>query len=117
MSRRDEHQLIEDMRLRIERIPGYTDGMDRQSFLVDFRTADAVVRNIEIIGEIAARLPAPFKERNPDVPWRQMAGLRNRIVHACFDVDLEIIWVIATREIPELKVRLTSLCQGQPETP
>jgi len=111
MSRRPARQLLADMLERIERIARYVAGFDRDAFLSDPKTADSVVRNLEVIGEAAGRLPAAFRERHQEVPWGRIVGLRNRVVHAYFDVDLELVWEIVRVELPELKARLLALPQ------
>ena len=82
MSKREPSVLLDDIRISIEKIQRYTAGLDEASFLADEKTIDAVVRNLEIIGEVAKQLPAEFKKRHPAIAWTQIAGLRNRIVHA-----------------------------------
>lgn len=109
MSRRPGHQLVADILDRIERIEHYIVGYDRVAFLADLKTSDSVVRNLEVIGEAANRLPATFRERCPEIPWARVVGLRNRIVHAYFDVDLELVWKIVQAELPSLKAQLRSL--------
>ncbi len=94
MPRRDADLLIADMLGAIRKIEQYTEGMDQEQFLQDEKTIDAVARNLEIVGEATRQLPEDFIARFPNVPWRQMAGLRNRIVHDYFGLDLEIIWQI-----------------------
>ena len=91
MPRRDADLLIEDIQTAIARIERYVSGLGRDQFLTDEKTIDAVVRNLEIIGEAVRWLPEEFKERHAAVPWTQIAGLRNRIVHDDFGLDLEII--------------------------
>jgi uncharacterized protein with HEPN domain len=106
MPKRDPDLLIEDMRAAIRKIERYTTGMDQEQFRQDEKTVDAVVRNLEILGEATRQLPEDFTTRHPGVPWRQMAGLRNRIVHDYFGLDLEIIWEVIRHDLPELQVRL-----------
>jgi uncharacterized protein with HEPN domain len=81
MSKREPGLLLDDIRTSISKIERYTAGLDEESFLADEKTIDAVVRNLEIIGEAAKQLQADFKARHRAVPWTQIAGLRNRIVH------------------------------------
>ena len=76
--------------------------MDESLFLADEKTIDAVVRNIEIIGEAAKQLPTEFKTRYSKVPWPQIAGLRNRIVHDYAGIDLKLVWNILQTAIPKL---------------
>lgn len=78
MPKRDADLLIEDMLGAIGRIERYTAGQDRESFLKDDKTIDAVVRNLEVLGEAARQLPEEFVTKHPEIPWRVIAGLRNR---------------------------------------
>jgi uncharacterized protein with HEPN domain len=109
MSERDPRLLLEDIAAAIEKILRYTDGLAVAGFKADDKTIDAVVRNLEIIGEAVRQIPSPFKDREGDVPWSQIAGLRNRIVHDYFGLDLEMIWYIVTTDLPELKDRITRI--------
>ena len=106
MPERDAGLLVADILAAIGKIDRYTLGITREAFLADEKTIDAVVRNLEIIGEAARRLPAEFAAAHPDISWRQIAGLRNRIVHEYFGLDLDIVWHIVEHDLPQLKVRL-----------
>ena len=88
MSRRPAALLVEDMLEAAEKINRYTRELSESLFLEDQRTADAVVRNLEIIGEAASRLPEEFKQQHAQIEWPKIVGLRHRIVHDYFDVDL-----------------------------
>jgi len=109
MPKRDADLLIEDMRLAIGRIERYTAGLNREAFLQDEKTIDAVVRNLEVLGEVARQMPSEFLSQHPEIPWLLIAGLRNRIVHDYFGLDLEIIWEIISHDIASLKVQLQNL--------
>ena len=109
MPKRDSVLLIEDIETAVSRIEKYTAGLSREHFLADEKTIDAVVRNLEIIGEASRQLPEEFRECHSTIPWHKMAGLRNRIVHDYFGVDLELIWQIVSVEIPSLKDSISSL--------
>ncbi len=115
MSRRPIRLLIEDMLERIERIERFVAGLDHKAFLGDEKTIDSVVRNLEVIGEAAGRLPQELRDRHPEIPWRQIVGLRNRIVHQYFDVDLQLVWEIVRVELVDLKRQLSALRTGQGE--
>lgn len=112
MSHRPVDLLMEDIIEAIEKIERYVAGFDHSSFLKDDKTSDAVVRNLEIIGEAASRLPESFTVQRPEIEWRKIIGLRNRIVHAYFGVDLDIIWQIVTKELPPLKQKLSAILNG-----
>jgi uncharacterized protein with HEPN domain len=109
MPKRDPEVLVEDMVTAIRKIERYTDGMNQEQFRQDEKTADAVVRNLEILGEAARQLPEDFVVRHPNVSWRQIAGLRNRIVHGYFGLDLEIIWQVIRHDLPQLQAQLEGL--------
>ncbi len=109
MPKRDPALSIEDMLGAIRKIERYMAGLEREGFLQDEKTIDSVVRNLEILGEAARQLPEGFTARYPNVPWRQIAGLRNRIVHNYFDLDLEIIWQVIYHDLPLLKTQLENL--------
>jgi uncharacterized protein with HEPN domain len=108
MSKRNHRILVEDVLLAIEKIGRFTAGMDQQTFLSDEKTIDAVARNLEIIGEAVRQLPDDFKNANPDIPWSQIGGMRNRIVHE-FGLDLEIIWQVIQHDLPALEARIRPL--------
>src|SRR5436190_3480242 len=94
MSKREPSVLLDDIRASIEKIQRYTAGLDEGSFLADEKTIDAVVRNLEIIGEAAKQLPAEFKNRHSAIRWAQIADLRNRIVHDYAGTHLKLVWNI-----------------------
>ena len=100
MSKRSIALLLEDMIEAIEKIRRFTDGYDLPSFLQDDKTKDAVVRNLEVIGEAANRIPQPFRDLSPTIPWKRIIGLRNRIVHEYFGIDPLIIWQIVQTDLP-----------------
>ncbi len=109
MPKRDPDLLLEDIRSSLERIERYTAGMDRERFLHDGKTIDAVVRNLEIVGEAVRRLPEAFIRQHSEISWRQIAGLRNRIVHDYFGLDLEIIWQVLQTALPDFKRELDAI--------
>ena len=109
MSKRDPLVLLEDIMLAIQKISRYTSQMDRDAFLSDDLVIDAVARNLEIIGEAARQLPEDFRRAHAQIPWTQIGGLRNRIVHDYFGLDLEIIWEIIQHDLPELEKQVRAL--------
>ncbi len=109
MPKRNAALLLEDIRSAIARVERYTSGLKREQFLADEKTIDAVVRNLEIIGEAVRWLSDDFKLRHAGIPWDQIAGLRNRIVHDYFGLDLEIIWQVLQTSLPELRQQLDKI--------
>ncbi len=80
--------------------------MDFDQFAIDFKTIDAVVRNLEIIGEAARQLPIEFTEENSQIPWYQIIGIRNRIIHEYFGVDLTIIWQVIKHDLNLFQIQI-----------
>jgi uncharacterized protein with HEPN domain len=93
----------------VRQVCGYLEGMSREAFLDDKRTQQAVILNIIILGEAATKLlkdHEPFLDRYPDVPWRSMKGMRNRIAHGYFDINLDVVWETAQTALPDLLQKL-----------
>ncbi len=103
MSKRGDKLYFEDIINSIEKIEKYVDGMNVEEFYNDFKTIDAVVRNLSIIGEAANNLSENIKIKNPDIPWNEVVGMRNKIIHEYFGVDEEILWKTIKDDLPELK--------------
>lgn len=78
-------------------------GVKKDFFLSNKEKQNAVVRSLEIIGEAAKNVPESFKSKSADIPWKEIAGTRDKIIHHYFGLDLDIIWDIATKDLPELK--------------
>ncbi len=98
----------------VRRILHYTiDGKD--TFLADTKTQDAVIRNIEIIGEAAKNLSPDLKAASADVPWKQIAGMRDTLIHRYFGVKLELVWAVVERDLPRFRVRVEELLRGLAE--
>jgi len=109
MPKRSPRLLLEDILTAIDKIERYVRGLDEPGFLDDDKTVDAVVRNLEIIGEASRQLPEAYRDAHADIPWHNMAGLRNRIVHDYIGIDLQMLWHIIQNEIPPLKSNIQSL--------
>jgi uncharacterized protein with HEPN domain len=92
MSRREPRLLLEDIIESIQKIKKYTAGLSKDAFLIDDKTVDAVIRNFEIIGEAANRIPDEIKDKFQLINWHQIIGFRNRIVHDYMGIDYEIVW-------------------------
>jgi len=101
MKGRSAKTWLEDLKSAMDRIRRYTKDLTYDEFIEDEKTVDAVLRNLEVIGEAAKNVPEELKDRFPDVEWRRMVGLRNIITHEYFGVDMNIIWQAATRNVPE----------------
>ncbi len=106
---RDFEVFLQDILEAIEKILSYTIGMSFESFASDSKTFDAVVRNLEIIGEAAKMLPASLRSSAPGVPWRKFAGLRDVLIHQYFGVNSEIIWDVLQNHLPTLRNEVQAL--------
>jgi uncharacterized protein with HEPN domain len=94
---------LNDILESIEDIKEFTSGMSYDDFIKDKKTAKAVVRSLEIIGEAAKKIPEPLKEANTDVPWHEIVGMRNKISHEYFGIDLEIVWQSTQEDLHPLE--------------
>lgn len=106
MSRRDWALYVADMKEGCDKISHYVSGMSFDDFCADTRTVDAVVRNLEIIGEASMRIPEETKILRPQIDWSAIRGLRNRIVHEYFGLSLSVIWAIVQTDLPILAEQL-----------
>jgi uncharacterized protein with HEPN domain len=109
MSKRDPILLVGDILDSAEKILEYTDGFTLEEFIEDSKTVDAVIRNFEIIGEAANRLPDSFKEKYTEIDWFRIRGFRNRIVHEYFGIDYSIVWIIKDSYLPLMMAQLKPL--------
>ena len=103
---RDYKVYLEDILEAIRRIREYTAGTSRAALERDTRTTDAVLRNLEIVGEAVKGLPASLREAESGVEWRKIAGLRDVLAHAYFDVDLDIVWDVLESKLPALEIEV-----------
>jgi uncharacterized protein with HEPN domain len=106
---RDWKFRLEDMVESIDLIEEYVKNMDRNSWSQDRKTIDAVIRNLEVIGEAAKHLPAELQERYPDIPWFHIQGMRNLLIHEYFGVDTDILWQTIEKDLPSLKSRILEI--------
>ena len=99
---KDDGVYLLHIRDAIDRIFTYTsDGRDQ--FAADTKTQDAVVRNLEVIGEAVKALTSTLHAEHPHVPWRRIAGMRDRLIHQYFGIDLALVWDVVERDLPELR--------------
>ena len=108
MSGRSDADLVGDMREAMQRIMAYTDGMDFAAFLDNTQVQDAVVRNLQIIGEAVKRLSVDFRKQHAQIEWKKIAGLRDKVIHEYFGVNWDIVWDVVHKRIPELKAQLST---------
>ncbi len=109
MTSRSPVLYLSEIIASMEKIGRYTSGLTYDEFIHNDQTVDAVERNIEKIGEAAAAIPDEIRNRYPEVPWKSIVGLRNKVIHHYFAVDHEVVWQIATKNIPATKEMIAGI--------
>jgi len=108
MTARSPTLYLSEILVSMEKIERYISGISYEEFILREQTVDAVERNIEKIGEAAA-IPDEVRDRHPEVPWKTIVGLRNKVIHHYFAVDHEVIWQIVTKNIPATKGKIAEI--------
>lgn len=93
---------LDDMLEFARKAMAYTQGLNQEQFVQDTLTYDATLRNLELIGEAATKVPNWVQENHPEIPWRKMIATRNRLIHAYLGIDNDIVWSIVCDDLPEL---------------
>ena len=106
---RDAGVLLADIEDAATKILAYATGHSRQTVFLDVMRFDAILHNLHVIGEAVKRLPAAVKDQRSDIPWREIAGMRDVIAHAYFALDLDLIWDSMQRDLPELVAAVQAL--------
>jgi hypothetical protein len=105
---RDERLYLADISGAIDRILRYT-ASGREAFFRDPMTQDAVLRNLEVVGEAVKGVGEGIRAAHPQVPWKKIAGMRDRVIHGYFQVDLDIVWEVVEKELPTLRQQLAAI--------
>ena len=103
--------FLADIRDAASKARTFAAGMSYEEFLGDAKTVFAVVRALEIVGEAAKRIPPEIRQKAPDIPWRAMAGIRDKLIHDYVSVDPEIVWRTVGEDLPGLEVQISRLLQ------
>lgn len=109
---KDVHVLLEDALERIQTIEEYTSGMNGRLFEEDRKTQDAVIRNLEVIGEIVKRVPDDFRVEHAHIPWKKIAGMRDKLIHDYLGVDIDAVWLVIEDSLPELKDDISEIIRN-----
>jgi len=108
---REYVDYLKDILDAIEKAEQFTEGMDFERFSFDYKTRFAVIRALEIIGEASKEIPESIKRQNPDLPWREIAGIRDILIHEYFGLSLQIIWKTLKEDFPKLKPIISTMLE------
>ena len=112
MSKRKPDVYLQDILESIEHIQRFLDGVLEEEFYENIEKQDAVLRRLEIIGEAVKHLPHEIRDNYPDIPWRQIAGMRDIIIHEYFGITLEMVWIVVTEDILDLKTKVEEIIES-----
>ena len=113
MSKRKTAIYLQDILESIEYIQNFLDGVSEEEFYQNVEKQDAVLRRLEIIGEAVKHLPQRIRDLHQDVPWRQIAGMRDIIIHEYFGITLNMVWIVSTIDIPSLKSKIEEILKSE----
>lgn len=107
--RREVRDYLADILQAIGDIRSYTGGLTVDAFREDRKTQQAVIRCLEVVGEATKKIPFPLRELHPDTPWQEIAGMRDKLIHEYFGVDLDIVWETAREDLAPFEAAVRSL--------
>jgi len=114
MSKRKPDVYLQDILESIQQIEEYLDNVNENEFYRNPEKQDAVLRRLEIMGEAVKHISEEIRDKYDDVPWRRIAGMRDIIIHEYFGITLSMVWVVAKRDLPNLKSRIEKIIKDNP---
>ncbi|MCX6822164.1 MAG: DUF86 domain-containing protein [Candidatus Aenigmarchaeota archaeon] len=114
--KKDTSVFIKHILESIERIEEYVKEISEKQFFEETQVQDAIIRRIEIIGEATKNLPNGFRKKHSEVPWNEITGARDKLIHGYFGVDLDLTWDIVKKDLPELKKKVEKILKEIEET-
>ena len=114
--RRDQ-DYVYDIWEAMDRILSYTSGLDYGQFMKDKKTQDAVLRNLQVMGEATKKLSRQLRDAYPTIPWREIAGMRDKVVHEYFGINYDIVWTVISRDIPQVFPHVERIHRQEGECP
>ena len=109
--KRTYRDYILDILTSIQEIEEFVEGMNFEDFVEDRKTVNAVIRSLEVMGEAVKKIPSEIREKYQEIPWKYIAGMRDKLIHEYHGVDLEIVWEVVEKEIPPLKPKFEKILE------
>lgn len=113
MTKRFYKDYLEDMINSIDEVFEFTEDLTYDSFYRDKKTVNAVVRSLEVLGEAGKKIPESIRRKDKDIPWKQICGMRDKLIHDYFGIDFEMIWKLIEEELLALKGKLLKIKDNQ----
>jgi len=111
--KRDYELYLKDILGCIESIERFVEGMNFNEFVEDDKTRSAVIQKFEIIGEATKQIPDEMRQKHPQIPWKEMAGMRDRLIHFYFGVDYKLVWRTIKKRIPQITPLIKKILESE----
>jgi uncharacterized protein with HEPN domain len=113
VKKREYRDYLQDIYDSVNEVATFIEGLAYEDFLKDKKTINAVIRSIEVIGEATKQLPKAIRDKNPSIPWKKMSGMRDKVIHEYFGVDIKTVWKTARKQIPALRGKIFALLKQE----